>query len=802
MFQSLAQVRKWMVVGVCVLVAIVTLSYWIARARVAPVLRNVPQKLGFDIQQTSDGFTLSKSEGGRTIYTIRASRAVQFKQGGHADLRNVHIVVYGKNHDRYDQIYGDQFTYDPQSGDIHALGEVHIDLEGNAEGPTKPDQAAPEELKNPLHLVTHSLTFNQKTGTANTDDVVNFQTEQATGSAKGAYYDSKQNELLLKSDIHVVTHGEHPAVITGASGVLQKQPREAVLLNMKIDQPDKTLTADKGTLLFTPDNTVQHAIAEGNVHIQSRGPSVIDIYGPRGDLNVGEKNTLRQAIVSGGASFETHGSTLAHGSADMFVVDFVEKNQPSLLHMVKNARMRQDPQPSAASNTSGSAAAPAQNRGKASTSGHPMEIAADQLDFQLENGNELKTADTVGTAVITILPVPGATGAATTATKKGEQSGSSNATTVATAGKFHATFSDNRIQTMQGSPNSRIVSTTPGEPEKVSTADKLDVTFAPDGGVQKLIQSGNFAYHEPPTNPNSGGRAAFADVATYTPDDQLLVLTGSPRIIDGGMTTTAVHVRMNRQTGEGFADDDVKTTYSELKPQPDGALLATSDPVHVTAQHMTAYKQPGVAHYTGNVRLWQNSNVVRAPKMDFDNEKRAILAESDQAQTVSTLLVQQGRDGKLTPVDITADKLTYHDEQRLARYTGNVVAKSPTGTVTTEQADVYLKQADQDSKAPTAQNSTPKRQTLPGTDTPSQIDHIIATGRVVVTEPNRRAVGDRLVYTADDAKYVLTGSSPSIFDAEHGTVWGDSLTFYNHDDRVLVESKRSSPTITRARTTK
>jgi len=773
-----------MVIGVCVLVAAVTLSYWIARARMKPVLHNVPRQLGFDIQQTSDGFSLSKSEGGRTLYTIRASRAVQFKQGGHADLRNVHIVVYGKNHDRFDQIYGDQFTYDPQSGDIHAVGEVHIDLEGNAEGPLRPDQAQPEELKNPLHLVTRSLTFNQKTGVANTDDVVNFQTEQAVGSAKGAHYDSKQNELLLKSDVHVVTRGAHPATITGTSATLEKQPRQAVLLNMKIDQPDKTLTADRGTLLFSPDNTVQHALAEGNVHIQSRGPSVTDVYGPRGDLNLGDKNTIRQAIVSGGATFETHGKSVAHGSADTFIVDFVDKHQPSLLHMVKNARMRQDPQP-----------------GRPGSSGQPMEIAADQLDFQLEEGNRIKTGDTSGKAVITILPSPGGG----TRPSKGSPASNSNSTTVATAGKFHATFDDNnRIQTLHGWPNSRIVSTTPGEPEKVSTADKLDVTFAPDGGVQKLIQSGTFAYREPPPNPNSGGRAAFADTATYTPEHQVLVLTGSPRIIDGGMTTTAVHLRINRQTGEGFADDDVKTTYSELKPQPDGALLATSDPIHVTAQHMTAYKQPGVAHYTGNVRLWQTANVVRAPKIDFDNEKRTIFADSDKSQTVSSLFVQQSQDGKLTPIDVTADKLTYVDAQRLARYTGNVFAKTTTGTVSAEQVDVYLKQADPDPKTAGGGQNAARRNApaLPGADTPSQIDHMIATGKVVVTEPNRRAVGDRLVYTADDAKYLLTGKSPSIFDAEHGTVWGDSLTFYSHDDRVLVESKRSSPTITRARTTK
>jgi len=115
---------------------------------------------------------------------------------------------------------------------------------------------------------------------------------------------------------------------------------------------------------------------------------------------------------------------------------------------------------------------------------------------------------------------------------------------------------------------------------------------------------------------------------------------------------------------------------------------------------------------------------------------------------------------------------------------------------------VYLKASDTDATPAGAKPVQQKGPSLPGGDSPSQIDHMIATGNVVVTEPNRRAVGDKLVYTADDAKYELTGKSPSIFDAERGTVWGDSLTFYTHDDRVLVESKRSSPTITRARTTK
>ncbi len=102
---------------------------------------------------------------------------------------------------------------------------------------------------------------------------------------------------------------------------------------------------------------------------------------------------------------------------------------------------------------------------------------------------------------------------------------------MATAGKFHATFGDgNRLQTLHGSPDARIVSLSPGQPDKVSTSQNLDVAFAPDGGVEKLVQTGDFQYHEPSAKPDTGGRAMFADNATYTPANETLVLNGfAPR---------------------------------------------------------------------------------------------------------------------------------------------------------------------------------------------------------------------------------------------------------------------------------
>jgi len=751
--------------------------------RLKPSL-HIPGQLGIDIQQTSDGFSLSKSEGGRTLYTIRASKAVQFKAGGHADLHNVHVVVYGHEHDRYDEIYGDRFSYDPQSGEVTGAGEVHIDIQGYAQGPQQPDQSTPEELKNPIHLLTRNLTFNQKTGIAQTSDLVDFKSAQADGSARGAYYDSNSNQLQLKSDVHIVTTGDKAAVITGTSGVIQKEPRQAILTGAKIEQPTRTLTADKITLLFEPDNTVQHVVADGNVHIESRGASTVDVYGARGDVNMGPNNGVQQAILTGGARFASRGDNLTHGSADTFVLDFDAQNQPERLHMVSNARLHQDP-----------------HSGKPGTgpaSGQPMDVIADALDFQLANGSDLKTADTVGKAQIVILPNPARpAGGAKSSDKSGDEM--SNSTTVATAGKFHASFADgNQMQSLHGEPGSRIVSTSPGQPERVSTADKLDVAFDPEGGVQKLVQTGNFAYHEPAAKPDMGGRAAFAEKATYTPAEQLLVLNGAPRVIDGGMTTTANLVRMNRQSGDAYADGDVKTTYSELKPQPNGALLATSNPIHVTAEHMASRQQPSIAHYTGNVRLWQGANVVRAPKIDFDQGTRTMVAFGDQHQRVMSLFVQESADGKQTPTEVVADKLTYTDSERRARYTGNVLAKSAANSITAQQIDVYLKEAGEQK----ASSGNPSAGLLPGSNTPSKIDHLVAEGNVVVTEPNRRAVGDQLVYTADDAKYHLTGKSPSIYDATRGTVWGDSLTFYSRDDRVTVESKRSSSTVTRARITK
>ena len=137
------RLRRLLAVTAVLLALVVTGMYFFARSRATNVLKQIPGKIGYDIKQTASGFQFSKSDGKRTLFTIQASDFKEFKLNGNAELHNVSIVLYGKDSSRFDQISGEDFAYDPKSGDITANGEVQIDLEATRSGePGAVSQAA------------------------------------------------------------------------------------------------------------------------------------------------------------------------------------------------------------------------------------------------------------------------------------------------------------------------------------------------------------------------------------------------------------------------------------------------------------------------------------------------------------------------------------------------------------------------------------------------------------------------------------------------------------------------------------
>jgi lipopolysaccharide export system protein LptA len=809
------RLRRWLALIAAIFTLVVAGMYFAARHRQRGMLTELPGKIGFDIKQTAKGFQFSKSDGGRTLFTIQASDLKQFKLNGRAELHNVIIVLYGRDSSRFDQISGDDFTYDPKTGDVSANGEVQIDLGANPSGLNDADQSAPAKLSNPIHLKTRDLVFNKESGNASTNAKVEFQTPQATGSAVGVQYAGRTNSLILSSQIHLVMTGEGAAVIQATRGVVTSDPRQIVLEHANVERDGDSLRADDATLLLNADNTVEHVFAHGSVTAQAReeakrpaaaakaepsagtvAASLFQVRADEGELSfsdasVGEQNHLHNAVLSGDVHFERTGTQPMRGNAGRLSFDFSRQNEIKSIHAENGVRLTELASSADSSKTKNAIS-------------QDFEITAPTVDFAVAHGRVLQRAVTSGKSQIVI----------SSAENSAAQNSVSNKAqapqrTVITAGKFDAKFEQvpggtNRLASIHGAPEAKIVSSTLGQPDRISTSDNVDANFLAQGGIESVTQQGHVAY----TDAQAAGKQtqAWADRARYTPGDQMLVLTGKPRVAQPSMTTTATTIRINRLTGEANADGEVKSTYNQLKEQPQGALLASSSPIHVTAENMVAHSKPAVAIYTGNARLWQEANIVEAPSIQFDRDCRCLTAEGSQKQPVATTIVQADKvqteraqtekagiqntspqkSGRSTSIFLTGTSLFYDDDTRKLHYDGGVTAKGVDFTASAKTMDLYLK-------------SRSNIAAQPNTSAPAQLDRIVARDDVIIQEPGRRATGQSLLYETVLDKFTLTGGPPSIFDAERGKITGVSLTFFRRDDRVLVEGKASTPVVTQTR---
>jgi lipopolysaccharide export system protein LptA len=750
-------IRRMFLAVAIALLAVVIGFYSYARYRINRALKHVPEKLGIEVQQSTQGYTFTKSANGRKQFTISAGKAVQYKTGQRATLHDVRIIVYGRSvtsqtgqlQDTYDQMFGKEFDYDPQSGDVRANGVVHIDLERHGTPTDDPMQEHNE--RGSIHLITNGLVFNRNNGIAQTRETIEFSLPQANGSAKGAVYDSREMKLTLLADVRVrTTEGEsnskvnmNAADIRASRAVITDSPRKAELKDVAVTQGSRDLTSPLVRIYLRPDSTVDHVDASGGVIAHDRDPkNTNETRAREAVFTFASKNLLRDAVLTGDVSVQSSGSANLNGTAGRAEVTFGGANQVSGVRANGGVNFAQrDPkQP---------------NQSTA--------LQAEAINFIVRN-NQITSATTEGASQITL-------------------SQQQNKTLV-TADKFEAKFaSANRLSVLRGAPNAKVVfPADKSAQQRVTTSDEAIAQFNTSQRgtqIQMVEQNGNFHYVE-------GARKASAEHAHYVPADETIVARGQPRFEDAsvGLTLAAETLRLNRRTNSVQADTDVKTTYLGSQRNPNGALLASADPVHVTSAHATA--TPGKARFVGNARLWQGSSIIEAGEIDFDRQARTVEAKADPNRRVQVNFTQTGNDGKQVPITVTAAHLNYADGQRKATFTDGVQAVSSEVTMRAKQMDVLLH--------PHGQNG----------DQSGQLDQIIASGNVQLEQRNpvRKANGSKLVYTARNAKFVMTGSqeeTASIFDAERGNIQADSLTFFSHDDTVQVGSGENTRVVTKTR---
>ena len=130
------------------------------------------------------------------------------------------------------------------------------------------------------------------------------------------------------------------------------------------------------------------------------------------------------------------------------------------------------------------------------------------------------------------------------------------------------------------------------------------------------------------------------------------------------------------------------------------------------------------------------------------------------------------------------------------------MAQNATGAIRGNEMDLYFGAVG--GANPNSPSAPAGKGNKPAGGGAKEVERIVAQGNVQLEQPGRKGTGEKLVYTAQDGKFVLTGTSsapPHLEDQGRGTVTGTSLIFNDRDDSVIV-SGGPSRVVTETRTAK
>ena len=805
---SIERLRVWLLVGAALLVVVIASFLGYAHYRAHRFLTDLPGKLGIDITRETNAFTYSQSVGGRTVYTIHAAKAVQHKDGKYT-LHDVGIVVYGKKSDRADRIYGNEFEYDQKEQVARAMGEVHLDLQAPApaDAQGKRDYAAGRDSTEAdrtkdarmIHVKTSGLVFMQKLGVAATDQEIEFEFNGMTGHAVGADYDSDIGVVVLHSAVKVVgLQRGQPVTLTATRAELDRPNRQVVLTQAKYvvvggarAEAGQTVAAQRMVVHLREDGSAERMEAEGAVMLtDGDGGRVV---APRGNILLNAESRPRSAVMSGGVRYVAEGPLRqAQGEAEEGKAAFDQAGRIQHVVLTGAVKLHERVRPPGAANGPWS----------------ERDLGAGAVELALVSDGagkaQLQDAKANGDARLKVMSPAGKPGhVVMTSSDLGGD--------VLTA-HFVPVNGVQRLAVVNGAGHTLLRRVSAAGVVNTSSGDGLEVRFRSQAGhaghpadeISSAVQEGNVVMTQTPVKKVGDANSAEEEKATaaraaYDGATQRLTLTGNVQVADAGSVLWADRVAMEQQTGDAEADGAVKASY---KLSGKG-----SEPVHVLAVRAVLKHDAGQAIFYGAegrpARLWQGSSQVEAPVLQFEQKEKRLVAHGNgqgNAMAVHTVLVngaakagsEKTRTGKTEVVRVVSRELTYSDAARQAEFTGGVQVESADGSMRGQQAVVYL-QSPQKAGAINGQKANSGVAQAAGQSgfMGGSVERVVATGDIEIQQPGRRAMGERVVYTASDGIFVMTGTAaapPKIVDDTRGTITGTSLRFHAGDESVTISN--------------
>ena len=825
---SVERLRWGLLAGAVLLVGVVVVLLGYGRYRAVQAWKQIVKRSGATITHETNGVTYSQAVGGKTIFTLHAKRAIPHGEGRYT-LEDGMLLLYGRDGKPTDRISGAQFEYDEKQGVAHAAGEVDMDIEppeGLAGKAAGGKQTAPQAI----HVRTSGLTYVKKLGVAATDQDVEIEYAGMHGHARGAEFDTGQSVVHLLADVRVEgmlrgavgSVGGTRATLTATKADLDRDQNVINLTGPVVRTGGRTGSAASAVLHLRSDGTVEMVEALGGVTLK-QDTRTITAASLQAGMN--ERSQMQHADLAGGvALLDTNPERPTHAVANTAKIACDQAGYPTSAVM------------------DGAVALTMEER-RAGGEALGRQMGAEHVTLTMER--VARQGHKGGGSRVSGVHAQGGAWARGNSVVQAAGKNSLKLTSVAGDDLQLALAQDaagkDQPQSLSGNGHTRIEQKMPDGTVQTSTGDVLQASFAGQAGhgleIASAEQTGHVEIRSLPGKAGVEPSEGVAERARLDGANDVLTLSGRPRLTRGDTSVTADTVRMMQQTGDAAANGNVAPTFVSANAKASGSA-ASSAVTHALAQEAVLHRTAQTMELKGTdaapARMWQRASQIEAANLLLDRGKdsleawpaastgvvRSVFASAAAGGGPATAVKAQK--GKLPAtnervVRVTSARLDYSGASHEAVFTGGVTAEGEDGQARAQRAVAFLTPKGSggdaahlsDDKA-AAKMGHPESSGNPGSSgspgssvgakgrpdpVGSSLEKIVMSGAVKVEQPGRTATGDQLLYTAATGEFVLTGTPghpPHVVDDKQGSITGATLLFRSPDSTIVVAGEPAS----------
>lgn len=720
-----------------------------------------PKSLADGTLAASQGWTYTHTAHGKPVVSVHADEIEE--TNGTYHLKGVELHVFHKEGAQFDKVKSAQAEFDLNKGALFSGGDVEITM-------GVPADAEPSGRL--MVIKSSGVTFDSKTGKAETDRPATFEFDQGSGKAVGAMYDPQIHELHMKGQVQLLWRGRDPKakpMQVEAGNLIYREKDSKVLLGGPSKLVRDTLTLNAGPAVVSLVNgIIQQVDTDHAQGTDDRPGRRIEYAADKLAMHMDENGEIKQIDGEQNARLTSHSDTAETTiTSDRVNLDFNTANGDSVLGTAL---------------ATGHSVAESKPVAKPGTEPADTRILRSDVikTVMRPDGQEIDNVETASAGSLEFAPNrPGQPHRWMNGDRLWIKYGEKNQI---------QSFRSVNVATRTEKPKAPEAKQAP--PPSLTWSKDLVADFDSKGQLAKLDQTTNFRYEE-------GLRKAKADRAQLDQAKNLIHLTGGARVWDDTGSTDGDVIILDQKSGDFSADGNVNSTrLPDKKPDAkkdgtNGGLLADDEPMHAKAKKMVSKDSNLQIRYEGNAVAWQSANRLQADVIEIDRDNSIVKAHGhvisqlfDKADSSKTEPKDAAggppkpKPANTTPVFtiVKAPELIYNDEDRLAYYTGGVLLDRPGMKVKSQELKAFLRDSDDDD---------------------SSLDHAFADGKVEIVQTaldrTRTGTSEHAEYYVDEAKVILETGAPQLVDSLKGLTKGRKLTWFSNDDRLLVDGAVGQP---------